>query len=155
VNWDYPDGVSEEDARQAAAEAWRTLVRFWMEHNRFLQAAGEVGLGPPHAKALLSLTADEPPPMGMLAEHLSCDASYITSIVDKLEEEGYVERRPSPVDRRVKTVVITKAGQRARERLEAAMFEPPKELLDLPEADLKALRRITAKLPGGADHSHR
>ena len=71
------------------------------------------------------------------------------------DEEGYVERRPSPVDRRVKTVVITKAGQRARERLEGAMFEPPKELLDLPEADIKALRRITAKLPGGTDHRPR
>src|SRR5438477_9606971 len=101
-----------------------------MQHNRFLQAAGEVGLGPPHAKALLSLTSDEPPPMGMLAEHLSCDASFITSIVDRLEEEGYVERRPSPVDRRGKTVVITKAGQRARERLGGAMCEPPQELRD-------------------------
>jgi DNA-binding MarR family transcriptional regulator len=155
MNSEYPAVVSEQESRQAAAEAWGTLVRFWMEHNRFLQAANEIGLGPPHAKALLSLTADEPPPMGMLAEHLSCDASFITAIVDRLEEEGYVERRPSPVDRRVKTVVITKAGQRARERLEAAMFQPPKELLDLPEADLKTLRRITAKLPGGADHRHR
>src|SRR5207248_7241638 len=116
-SWEYSAGVNQQDGRQAAAEAWRTLVRFWMQHNRFLQAAGEVGLGPPHAKALLSLTTDEPPPMGMLAEHLSCDASFISSIVDKLEEEGYVERRPSAVDRRVKSVFITKAGQRECERL--------------------------------------
>src|SRR5437763_15106499 len=147
MNSDYPEGVNQQDGRQAAAEAWRTLVRFWMQHNRFLQAAGEVGLGPPHAKALLSLTTDEPPPMGMLAEHLSCDASFITSIVDRLEEEGYVDRRPSPVDRRGKTVVITEDGQRARGGLERAVFEPPKELLDLPEGDIKALRRITANPP--------
>ena len=77
MNSDYPDDVTDPERRQAAAEAWRTLVRFWMEHNRFLQAAGEVGLGPPHAKALLSLTADEPPPMGMLAEHLSLPTNKV------------------------------------------------------------------------------
>jgi DNA-binding MarR family transcriptional regulator len=58
-----------------------------------------------------------------------------------------VERRASPTDRRVKTVVITTSGLQARERLEAAMYEPPQELLELPEADLRALRRIVAKLP--------
>jgi DNA-binding MarR family transcriptional regulator len=142
--------MSSGDARQAAAEAWRGLVEFWTKRNLWIQVAGELGISPGHAKALTLLDADDPPPMGALAEGLHCDASFVTNIVDKLEERGFAERRPSARDRRVKTVVITKLGLKARAQFEAALYEPPKELLELPEADLKALARIVAKLPSAA-----
>ena len=141
-----------------AADVWRDLFSFFWStgsRNAMVLVSQELGVTPGHVKALLELEPGQPRPMGALAESLHCDASNATWLVDRLEERDLVARGTVPTDRRVKTVVITKAGQRARERLEAAMFEPPKELLDLPEADLKALRRITAKLPGGADHSHR
>ena len=139
-------GVTSEEAHRLADEAWRPLVELWMRKNRFVAAAAEIGVGPPHAKALLSLATDDPPPMRLLAHELHCDASFITSVVDRLEELGYVERHPSPTDRRVKTVVLTREGMKARERLEAALYEPPQELLDLPDADLRALSRIVAKI---------
>jgi DNA-binding MarR family transcriptional regulator len=139
--------MTTEDARHAAAEAWRGLVDFWTKRNRWIEVAGELGISPGHAKALTLLAADDPPPMGVLAEGLHCDASFVTNIVDKLEEKGFAERRPSPTDRRVKTVVITDAGLKARAKFEAAIYEPPPELLDLSDADLKALARIVAKLP--------
>ena len=138
--------MTAEDARQAASEAWRGLVDFWTKRNRWVQVAGELGISPGHAKALTLLAVDDPPPMGVLAEGLHCDASFVTNIVDKLEERGFAERRPSPTDRRVKTVVITEAGLKARAQFEAALYEPPDELLDLPDADLKTLARIVAKL---------
>ena len=138
--------MSSGDARQAASEAWRGLVEFWTKRNLWIQVAGELGISPGHAKALTLLDADDPPPMGALAEGLHCDASFVTNIVDKLEERGFAERRPSVRDRRVKTVVITKLGLKARAQFEAALYEPPKELLDLPDADLRTLARIVAKL---------
>jgi DNA-binding MarR family transcriptional regulator len=122
-------------------------MQFWMKNNRWVEIAGNLGLSPVHAKTLLSLDALDPPPMGAIAEGLSCDASFVTNIVDKLEEKGLVERKPSKTDRRVKTVVITKAGLKLRERFEDAMFEPPKHLLDLSAADLKTLNRIVSQLP--------
>ena len=49
--------------------------------------------------------------MGELAEHLYCDASNVTGIVDRLEGRGLVERKPDPNDRRVKRLVLTPQGQ--------------------------------------------
>src|SRR5881409_2076554 len=94
-----------DDTRDIAGEVWRALVELWAKRNRWVAVAHEHGISPGHAKALVSLTADTP--MRTLADELHCDASFVTSIVDKLEERGFVERRPSVTDRRVKTVVIT------------------------------------------------
>ena len=62
--------MTEEDARQAAAEAWRGLVEFWTKRNLWVQVAGALGISPGHAKALTLLDADDPPAMGVLAEGL-------------------------------------------------------------------------------------
>src|SRR5439155_12573775 len=101
----------------------------------WVQVAGALGISPGHAKALTLLDADDPPAMGVLAEGLHCDASFVTNIVDKLEERGFVERRPSATDRRVKTVVLTQAGLKARAQFEPARSEPPQAPPDLPGAD--------------------
>jgi len=139
--------MSTEERRRAVGDVWRALIELWTQRNRWVWVANELGISPGHGKALVSLSVDSPPPMRVLADELHCDASFVTAIVDKLEERGYVERRPSPTDRRVKTVVITESGLRARQRLEDAMYEPPPELLELPAAEIRALRRIVAKLP--------
>jgi DNA-binding MarR family transcriptional regulator len=78
-----------------------------------------------------------------------CDASNATWIVDRLEERGLAERTPSPTDRRVKLVVLTALGERTRERVMEAMFQPPRELLELSRRDLEALREAVVKLPVG------
>jgi len=53
--------------------------------------------------------------MRTLADRWRCDASWVTSLVDSLEERNLVERHVVPTDRRVKTIVLTDAGAKARE----------------------------------------
>ena len=84
--------------------------------------------------------------MRSLADEWGCDASNATWIVDRLEKRGYAERRSKPGDRRVKLVVLTAAGLKARQRLLEGMYNPPAELLALPRAGLEALRKA---LPDG------
>ena len=48
--------------------------------------------------------------MSRLAETLSCDASNVTGLIDRLESRGLVRRQPSPADRRVKVLQLTPAG---------------------------------------------
>ncbi len=55
--------------------------------------------------------------MRALANTLSCDASNVTGLVDRLEERGLVVRRPSAQDRRVKELQLTPAGSRLRSAL--------------------------------------
>lgn len=81
---------------------------------RFTDCAAKFDLSFAQAMALRHL--NEAVPMGELAHRLCCDASNVTGIVDRLEERGLVERRPSPADRRVKQLVLTDAGRALRDR---------------------------------------
>ena len=114
------------------------------QHTEILRG---LGLTPGHMKALATLDPDRPKPMGAMAASLQCDASMVTWLVDRLEERGLVERRPSTTDRRVKTVVLTKTGIELRRRIGEVMFAPPAELLALDEGTLRTLCDALRSLP--------
>ncbi|MGW1962586.1 MarR family winged helix-turn-helix transcriptional regulator [Streptomyces sp. NPDC001935] len=62
-----------------------------------------------------------PAAMRALATILTCDASNMTGIVDRLEKRDLVRREPSPTDRRVKNVVLTDEGRRVIDVIRAKM----------------------------------
>ena len=51
--------------------------------------------------------------MNELSRHLMVTGGNITGIVDPLEQQGLVERRAEPADRRAYRVQLTRAGRRA------------------------------------------
>jgi DNA-binding MarR family transcriptional regulator len=57
--------------------------------------------------------AGESLPLGQLAERLSCVKSNITQLVDRLEADGLVTRKPDPHDRRSRLAVLTAEGRKA------------------------------------------
>jgi DNA-binding MarR family transcriptional regulator len=78
---------------------------------------------------------------------LRCDASWVTGIVDGLEERGYVERRPHPSDRRVKVVTITALGEKAKANAMDRLNEPPPSLLRaLTQNEQRTLRDLLRKV---------
>ncbi|WP_039802859.1 MarR family winged helix-turn-helix transcriptional regulator [Nocardia araoensis] len=83
------------------------------EHVR--ERALTLGLTAAQATALREMTG--PMTMGELAERMSCEPSNATFIVDKLQRQGLIERRPHPTDRRAKHLVLTAEGAALRERL--------------------------------------
>jgi DNA-binding MarR family transcriptional regulator len=62
--------------------------------------------------------ADEPIPLGQLAERLCCVKSNVTQLVDRLEAERLVRRVPDPADRRSVRAEVTDEG---RARFAAAL----------------------------------
>ncbi|MGI5154819.1 MarR family winged helix-turn-helix transcriptional regulator [Microbispora sp. CA-102843] len=58
--------------------------------------------------------------VGELAERAGRDYTTISRQVAKLAALGLVERRPSPTDARVKEAIITDAGRRVTDALDAA-----------------------------------
>lgn len=68
--------------------------------------------------------AGEPIPLKLLPVQLGCVKSNVTQLVDRLEADGSVRRRPDPDDRRGTRVELTEAGHEThragREALEAA-----------------------------------
>ena len=129
-----------------ATEAWTSMLQFFFAkaRPRMIELWREFDLMPPQ-QMLLGLLS-EPKPMGELAQHMHCDSSNITGIVDRLEERGLVERRAAEGDRRVKLVALTDDGERMRAELDRRRSVPPPEFAALSEAELKKLRQVYGKL---------
>src|SRR5881409_1334532 len=107
-----------KSTKSQACEAWQLLVKFFFTRRADLPVlASEFELSPAQCHVLHLIEPDRPVPMGRIAEALSCDASNVTGLVDRLESRGLVQRQPSSRDRRVKVLQLTPAGSRIRTQL--------------------------------------
>lgn len=61
---------------------------------------------------LAFLSRDDGSPQTVLADELDVGKVALGGLVDRLEEAGMVERRPDPIDRRVKRVYLTREGRK-------------------------------------------
>lgn len=140
-----PPGADERT--RLATEAWGQVARLFLSQQpRRDDVAAELGL---HASDLISLfhmQPDEGVSQRALAEHWSCDPSWVTNRIDRLEQLGLAERRLSPTDRRVKEVWLTPAGLATRADGLAGFARPPEQLAALSVADLRSLAKVLAKL---------
>jgi DNA-binding MarR family transcriptional regulator len=126
-----------------AEEAWALLHQLMMgERRRFLTLASELDLHPAQMGALAQMEPGRPVPMNELATLLHCDNSNVTGIIDRLQARGLVERRPYEQDRRVKHIVLTALGVKARERVRKRMAEAPEAFRRLASADQRMLRDV-------------
>jgi DNA-binding MarR family transcriptional regulator len=132
-------------------DVWaRLLTLFAHQRDAMFAVLGRHDIMPSHGHALAAL-AGGPRRMGELAVDLACDASYITAIVDRLEEAGLAERRPNPVDRRAKDIVLTGRGRKVAATVNATMVTPPPEFERLSAAERAALSKILAKVVADAE----
>ncbi|HWW55233.1 MAG TPA: MarR family transcriptional regulator [Acidimicrobiales bacterium] len=116
-----------------------------MKH-RFHAIVSDFGITPPMAHALRQLDPGRAVPMRDLALGLHCDASTVTGIVDRLEAVGLVQRRPDPVDRRVKALVVTKAGLVLRGQLVERLVHEAPPVAALDHDERRHLRALLAKI---------
>lgn len=131
--------VSEDVGR----EAWMLLFQlFRAQRKEMAGLSSEFQLNGAQVHLLMNLQAAKPVPMSELAEALHCDASYITGLVDKVEQRGLVQRMPDPADRRVKLIGLTPEGLETRQRLMDRFSEPPPFIAILSQDDKTALRDI-------------
>ncbi|MGO4785108.1 MarR family winged helix-turn-helix transcriptional regulator [Cryobacterium sp. W22_MBD10_FK3] len=94
-------------------------------------AVADVPGGPRGYQVLVAITTEQPTSQLALAHRLGIDKTAMTYIIDALETDALVERRPDPRDRRIRQVYPTEAG---RARLAAARI---------------ALRTVETTLMGG------
>jgi DNA-binding MarR family transcriptional regulator len=71
-----------------------------------------LGLDPRHVMVLRRLAGDEGRSQQALGDALQIPPSRMVALVDALEQRGLLIRRPSPNDRRVRTLHLTKEGRR-------------------------------------------
>lgn len=82
-----------------------------------------------------------------LAQAARLDKSTMVVAVDALEEEGLVERRPDPKDRRARIVVPTDAGRELLARAEEVVLSVEGEVLaDLSAEEQQSLQVLLTRL---------
>jgi len=134
---------SEHDA----CRAWQLLMKFFFAQREHLPSSeGEFDLSPIQCHVLHLIEPGRPLPMSRLAETLSCDASNVTGLVDRLESRGLVRRQPSPEDRRVKALQLTPRGARMRAQLLRRMARRSLPLSRLSRDERRTLVKILEAL---------
>lgn len=122
-------------------------MKFYFVQRRHLpEWAGRFGLSHVQCHVLHLIEPGEPVPMSRLAAVLSCDASNVTGLVDRLEARGLLVRKPAPGDRRVKVLALTPTGARLRAEMLRYMTGQPLPLSSLAPEERRALVSLLERL---------
>lgn len=136
-----------KSTKSQACEAWQLLVRLFFHQRADLPTlASQFELSPAQCHVLHLIEPDRPISMGSLAEALACDASNVTGLVDRLESRGFIRRKPTAGDRRVKVLELTPSGVRLRSTVLERMTKPPDSLDRLSADEQRALVRILKRM---------
>lgn len=107
---------------------------------------GHAGLRPVHGLVFARISAAAAS-VNEIARHLGVTKQSAAAMIDALEADGYVARRPHPGDRRARLVELTDRGEEVTRLAAAAATQETAALADAignPQADivLDALRRL-------------
>jgi DNA-binding MarR family transcriptional regulator len=113
----------------------------------FMEECKAFDLTPVQYAALIAIHTHPGIDATRLSAVIAFDRSTLGSVIERLEAKDHIERKPSPEDRRIKLLYLTKAGAAilreiipAVERAQARMLEP------LKPADRKALTALLGQL---------
>ncbi|MGV4926200.1 MarR family transcriptional regulator [Streptomyces sp. BHT-5-2] len=123
---------------------YRLGLRSGQLFNAFLQ---ESGVRLRHYALLRFLATSRGALQRELSARLGYDPSAIVSLVDDLEKLGFVERRPTPDDRRGRIVVLTEDGRAFLRDTDASGLRVTNELLDpLKPAERETLHALLLRI---------
>ncbi|MFI5935157.1 MarR family winged helix-turn-helix transcriptional regulator [Actinoplanes sp. NPDC051494] len=102
-------------------------------------------------QVLVAVTTEQASSQVALGQRLGIDKNAMTQVVDGLERQGLVERRPDPRDRRRSQVIPTGAGRALLVTTRAALRGVEAALMgDLSAEEQAQLRHLLARVARGA-----
>ena len=106
----------------------------------------KLGLSPGQPKVLRCLAARGPCSQRVLADYCEVDPSAICRMLDSLERDGFLIRRPSKTDRRAGEVVLTEKGRAVFEAWDSQLKQLEETmLLGFSEQEREQLRDFLAR----------
>jgi DNA-binding MarR family transcriptional regulator len=95
----------------------------------FMEETQAHGLTPVQFAALNAVATHAGIDQSTLAAGIGFDTSTIGGVIDRLEVRGWVERRVSPQDRRVRQLFVTASGRRLLEDVHASVVRTQERIL--------------------------
>ena len=126
------------------ARAWRT---------RLDQRLRPLGLSQGKWRTLIHLsTGGNKLTQKEIAERMGIEGATLAGLLDRLESDGWVERRGSAEDRRCKTVHLQRRSKAVLDKIFNTAHDLRSELIEnIPEQDLEACIRVLSKIRDKAE----
>ncbi len=86
----------------------KDVSRLWVRH--FEQRAAQLGMSLTHCKVLVYLSRNEGATQARLAELSDTDPMTLVRVLDRMERDGWIERRADPTDRRAYRLYLEPAS---------------------------------------------
>lgn len=147
-----PDGAGDVAPDISYADLWSRpgflIRRLHQLHVAiFLEECRSFDVTPVQYAVLSMLYHDKPLDQVSVAAEVGIDRNNAADVIRRLERRGFVERIPSPTDRRAKVSRITAAGRRFVEEAHGAMERAQDRLVSsLPPADAERLVELLRKV---------
>lgn len=123
---------------QSTARAARTALA-----NRLLAHGFYAG----QDQVMLALAAEDGQTPGKLAERMAVRPPTITKTINRLQTQGFLEKRASSEDQRQAHVFLTETGRAAIKAIEKSVRKTEKQLMKgLDKKDQKALARLLSRI---------
>ena len=120
-----PIGAESTGMDPLSAEALYAFKRSMMLHRRLLASVlgGEETLHPAQAGCVRALAYHDGLGQSELADALHVSRPTVTTMLQRMEATGTIERRPDEADSRITRVYLTEEGRRLADRMHAAFGE--------------------------------
>ena len=117
---------------------------------------GKLSLFSYNVLAMLSEAPERSLPMSELAARTSSSLSRLSHVVRKLQDRGWIERRPSEHDARVTTASLTPEGMETIVAMAPGHVHTVRQLVfdGLDERDVEDLERVVKKIVARLDPEH-
>lgn len=118
---------------------------------RFAERVADLGLTPPQTGLLRAIARWPGESQQVLAAELGTPPTRLVALVDGLEQQGLIERRRNPQDRRLYAVFLSDKGQETMAALaKAAAAHEDEMMAALSTEERSVLRDLLARV--AADH---
>jgi len=116
---------------------------------RFEQRAQEMSLTLPTCKVLAYLERNEGISQARLADLTSIEPMAMVRILDRMEIDGFVERKPDPADRRARSLYLTPKSKPALEEIwHLAALTRSEAFAGISQAERNAFLDVLERLEG-------
>jgi DNA-binding MarR family transcriptional regulator len=113
----------------------------------FMSEAEATGLTPIQFAALQTVSQQPGIDQKTLAKGVALDTSTTGGVIDRLEARGWIERRSSDSDRRVRLLTLTSDGEKAlQDAIPMMLATQEKILAPLSETDRKTFMKLLNQL---------